>query len=217
MPEYRALDTYVGEEAATYDDHRFVSPKGRLVDRLEWGLVDSGLRRLLRFAPVRTVADVPAGTGRISLRLLGEGYAVTAVDASEDMLAVARRKAAAHEYVVGRVEELPLASGAVDAVVSVRLFGHLPDETKLDALREFARVADVGVVVLFVCDNALLTLRRRFQARSGRKLQDWHPVSPRKAEELLRLAGLRPVASSGLLGPFAETRAFVAVKEPRRR
>jgi SAM-dependent methyltransferase len=211
VPEYRALGHYSGDTATGYDGRRFVSAKGSLVDDREWRLVEWGLSLLRARSSVETVVDVPAGTGRMSVRLTAAGYSVTALDTSSDMLEVARTKSAASHYVVGRVEELPLPDASVDAVVSVRLFGHLPDATKALALREFARVSRAGIVVLFVCDNPWLSVRRRIQVRLGRDVRDWYPIPPRTAERLLREAGFEPIASSGLLGPFAETRAFVAV------
>ncbi|WP_345239792.1 class I SAM-dependent methyltransferase [Pontibacillus salipaludis] len=43
-------------------------------------------------AKVNRILDLGAGTGEISIRLAKEGYSVTGVDLSEDMLAVANRK-----------------------------------------------------------------------------------------------------------------------------
>jgi len=53
------------------------------------------LERLFRksLIPVHTVLDLACGTGTLSCLLAERGYGVTAVDASEDMLAVAQQKA----------------------------------------------------------------------------------------------------------------------------
>jgi SAM-dependent methyltransferase len=41
----------------------------------------------------KDILDIACGTGELSLRLAGEGYAVTGVDLSEDMLVIAQQKA----------------------------------------------------------------------------------------------------------------------------
>jgi len=52
-----------------------------------------------------TVADLGCGTGTIAIPLAAEGYRVTGIDLSEDMLAVAAQKAEAHSA--------PMKSGAI--------------------------------------------------------------------------------------------------------
>ena len=47
MEDYRALHSYSASQAAAYDDLRFTTWRGRLVDRLEWHLVFRGLSALM--------------------------------------------------------------------------------------------------------------------------------------------------------------------------
>ena len=77
------------EDAAAYDethDHVPLRPH-------EVAAWRATLRRLLPDPPA-AVLDAGAGTGFISLILAGQGYEVTAVDFSEQMLAVLKSKAA---------------------------------------------------------------------------------------------------------------------------
>jgi SAM-dependent methyltransferase len=74
------------------------------------------------------VAEIGCGSGRQTLPLLQAGAEVIAVDLSEDMLRVARRKALGDgrigqvDFVVASAENLPLADGTFDAAV---IFGSL--------------------------------------------------------------------------------------------
>lgn len=211
MGEYRALSSYGGDSARDYDLLRFTSWRGRLVDHLEWRLVRRGLQRLGWRPQTRaTVLDVPIGTGRIAARLSRSGADVVGVDASADMLTKAREKGSAAGFILARAESIPVPDRAADFVVSLRLFGHLPREAKLEALRQFARVGE-GCVVCFAADTPWLRSRRRRQARRGRRLDVWHPMSDRDARRLAGEAGLRVVSLLRMFGPVSETRALVLV------
>jgi SAM-dependent methyltransferase len=207
---YPALRQYSGEKARRYDSRRFASPRGRLTDGLEWLLLRRALARLRRSGRgVSSVLDVPIGTGRMAVRMTRRGINVTGVDASPDMLDVARSGGAARDYVVGRVECLPFEDLAFDVVVSVRLFGHLPPAAKAAALGEFRRVAREGAVVFFPGQTRWLQLRRAWQKRRGRPLRCWHPLSLVEARLLAREADFAVLCFLHLAGPFAETRAVV--------
>jgi len=214
VSDYRALHAYDGEDARHYDGRRFASMRGRTVDQLEWMLLRRGLRRLEAVAgPVSTVLDVPCGTGRMTLRLARSGRTVIAADASEDMLAIARSLCRGAEYVVGRVESLPLESLSVESLVSIRLMGHLPPDSRHAAFREFGRVASVGAVILYPGDSLWLRRRRVRQAAHGRILDPWYPMSAQDIRESARAGGFRVIQILGMLGPVAETRAVVLRKQ----
>jgi SAM-dependent methyltransferase len=98
-----------------------------------------------QLAPGQTVLDVACGTGvlaREAARRVGPGGAVTGLDRNEGMLAVARRKAPAIDWRLGRAEALDLADAAMDAVVSQ--FGLMFFEDRRAALREMWRVVRPG-------------------------------------------------------------------------
>ena len=210
VEDYGALRAYNGSRATAYEDLRFKTWRGRLVDRLEWRLVFRGLSVLMtRTGRLTSVVDVPAGTGRMTVRLARSGLHVVAVDASADMLAIAEARGGADDYVVGRIEQLPQLVPCADGVVSVRLFGHLPVTTQVEALRQVRAVAKYGAVITFPGDTPWLRLRRAVQARRGRPLSGWHPLSDRAASELAQKAGFEVVEVLRLLGPISETHALV--------
>lgn len=94
--------------------------------------------------------DVACGTGVGLACLLGAGAqgAMLGLDASMDMLRVARSKLAKVErnrcLSVGVSEALPCRSDSVDCVLSVLAFHHLPGELKRATLREIYRVLRPG-------------------------------------------------------------------------
>ena len=77
--------------AEAFDALRFSGPIGRLIATTQEQVIAGFL------APVagRTVLDVGTGTGRAAIALARARRGVTGVDASAEMLAVARRRAEA--------------------------------------------------------------------------------------------------------------------------
>jgi ubiquinone/menaquinone biosynthesis C-methylase UbiE len=212
MDDYPALHRYSDSQAQRYDAKRFTSLRGRAVDAVEWLCVRRAVARLERLrGPVHDILDVPIGTGRMATRLSARGFEVTGLDASADMLAVAQGIDAAHAYQVGRVEHIPFEDRSFDAVVSVRLFGHLPAGAKVAALKEFRRVARRGAVVFVPGQTRWLRMRRSWQARRGRTLGSWNPVSSSEIRALAGQADFHVVCTMYLLGPFSETRAVILV------
>lgn len=75
----------------------------------------------------KKVLDVGAGTGRLTVELARAGAEVIALDVSEEMLKVLKRKNAQIETVVGDAEDLPFADNSFDIIVAVFLVVHLKD------------------------------------------------------------------------------------------
>jgi len=162
------------------------------------------LRRLL--PPLRegaVVLDVPCGNGRLApfaaelgpARLLG-------IDG-----AAAMARAGADRYdgvAAGDASRLPLPSGSVDLVLSVRLLHHFPERgDRLRILREFARVGRDLVVVSFYRLGTVEGLRRRLKrsARIGLGLG--------AVREELRAAGIQPLRSASLT-PLLREQTFIS-------
>jgi SAM-dependent methyltransferase len=95
------------------------------------------LRRALPDPPAR-VADLGCGTGTLSLLLADEGYDVTGVDVSPEMLARARRKAPGVDFREGDAGDPPLPRAAFDVVLSRHVLWAVPDPE-----RAFGRWVDL--------------------------------------------------------------------------
>lgn len=132
------------------DSHTYDEAKSHAIsDPLEAAAWRQALREALPEPPAR-VLDIGAGTGALSLLAAELGHRVTALDLSEGMLAVARRKAAERGlelgFVVGSGTEPP--SGPFDAVIERHVLWTLPDpEGALRAWREVMGAG--GRLVLF--------------------------------------------------------------------
>lgn len=92
------------------------------------------------------VLDAACGTGRYTIPLAQAGARVTGIDLSEEMLDVARRKAAGGglslDLRVGDVRALPFADASFDLAICALALCHLPDLSP--AARELARVLRPG-------------------------------------------------------------------------
>jgi demethylmenaquinone methyltransferase/2-methoxy-6-polyprenyl-1,4-benzoquinol methylase len=106
---------------------------------------DPRWRRFLvtRVPPGTRVLDVATGTGAVAAELLARGCAVTGLDQSEGMLAVARERLAGRaELVTGSAESLPFADGEFEALTFTYLLRYVDQPGAV--LRELARVVRPG-------------------------------------------------------------------------
>jgi tRNA (cmo5U34)-methyltransferase len=92
------------------------------------------------------ILELGVGTGETAGRVLAlhPGAELVGIDASEDMLAIARRSLPG-EYRVGRIED-PLPEGPFDLVVSALVVHHLHATGKRDLFRRVAAVLEPGGV-----------------------------------------------------------------------
>lgn len=123
-----------GAAAGAYAEHR----PGYAEAAVRWALEPVLDRR-----PVR-VADVGAGTGKLTATLVSLGAETTAVEPDPQMLAELRRAVPAVSSVPGSAEEIPLPDASLDAVLAGQAM-HWFDMDR--ALPEIARVLRPGGVL----------------------------------------------------------------------
>jgi len=212
--------------ARTFDDRRFGGPIGELVAREQAGV----LARFLDPIAGRTIVDVGTGTGRAALQLAQAGAHVTGIDASEQMLAVARQRAAAAatavNFQIGDAHALPFPDRNFDAAVCLRVLMHTPDWRH--SVAELCRVADRFVVADFpsAASVALVqALWRRALHAAGVRTEAYRVFSRGEIARAFRTGGFRirgihrqfvlPIALHKAIGSlrFTETseRALAAV------
>jgi ubiquinone/menaquinone biosynthesis C-methylase UbiE len=102
---------------------------------------------LARIAEKENVLDIGCGTGTLALaakRRVGIGGTLNAIDASPEMIARARKKAKRKRldvhFQIAAAEALPLPDASQDAVLSVAMLHHLPDDVRRACISEAARV-----------------------------------------------------------------------------
>lgn len=142
--DWQQISKIWDEDAAAYDETQGHVP----LRPLEVAAWRATLRRLLPDPPAR-VLDAGAGTGFVSLILADQGYEVTAVDFSEQMLAILKAKAARLGLNVNAVQadvaDLPPGQ-AFDAVVERDIMWTLIDPGA--ALSAWRTAAPAGRLVL---------------------------------------------------------------------
>ncbi|HUP19310.1 MAG TPA: class I SAM-dependent methyltransferase [Gemmatimonadota bacterium] len=131
------------EVAEDYDFHRLGSPALQRRNRRKWTAVRAALTDA---EGIRTVLDLPCGTGRFTGSLAGEGYRVVGGDISFEMMRKALdapdgRREGVLGYVQADAERLPFPDGAVDCVMSIRFLFHVDPGTRVRILSEMRRVS----------------------------------------------------------------------------
>jgi ubiquinone/menaquinone biosynthesis C-methylase UbiE len=192
-PEHYSYTVYADPQMAeSFDRLRFGGPIGRL-------LLETQDRVLLAFLGEvrgRHVLDVGTGTGRAALTLARAGAHVVGIDASAEMLRVARARADAEGVSIafeeGDAHALARGDGAVDAAVSFRVLMHTPGWRR--CLGELCRVAREKIVFDYpaACSAALLqSIARRVAARLGRKTEPYRVFTAGAIAQVLDAHGYR--------------------------
>ena len=158
--------------AASFDAKRFGGPIGTLLLQDQ----ERVLAEFLGDVSGRRILDMATGTGRAALALAKRGAIVTGVDASREMLSVARARAAdaglSIEFAEGDVHALAFPNRVFDAAVCLRMLMHVPDWRK--ALSELCRVTAHRLIIDYpavASTAALQVMWRRAAVTMGRHVE----------------------------------------------
>lgn len=112
---------------------------------------------LAHIQPGERVLEVGCGTGDVAIAACapaGERGSVSGIDASPEMIAVARAKAAhaglTIDFRLEPIEALTYPDATFDIVLSSLMMHHLPDDLKRQGLAEIARVLKPGGRLLII-------------------------------------------------------------------
>lgn len=180
--------------AEGFDALRFGGPIGQMVQDAQEVLL------MQAFGPIRgrTILDVGTGTGRAALALARAGAVVTGIDASEQMLAVARRAADERKlsatFQVGDAHAIPFGDRQFECAVSLRVIMHTPNWRQ--CVSELCRVAKWRVVVDFPSAQSAAALEsraRRKRLARGEKVEAYRTLSVGDVRAAIETQGFRVI------------------------
>jgi SAM-dependent methyltransferase len=178
--------------ARSFDDRRFGGPIGEIIAEDQARVIMD----MVGCVQERRVLDVGTGTGRAALLLARAAAAVTAVDASDEMLAIARERAAAQGVHVrfqrGDAHALEFADRAFEVVVSLRVLMHAREWRSV--IRELCRVADELVILDYPSRSSFALIQsgaRRVMHAAGLRTEPYRVFGQREIARELARAGYR--------------------------
>jgi ubiquinone/menaquinone biosynthesis C-methylase UbiE len=184
-----------GTIAPRYDAW-YRSPRGMMYDRLERAAVD----RLLPPAPQGgKLLEIGCGTGHWSEYFAGKGFAVTGVDISERMIAVARQKdIVGATFEVADAERLPFADGSFDVAAAITVLEFTADPVCV--VSETIRcVKKTGGMLILGLLNRLSGYNRRRKRRSASMYASRTLLSPADLRTLLAAYGEPSILVAGFV------------------
>ena len=195
--DYREKKRFYQDEAVArdYDFHRFGSTERARRNARKWQAISQALSRT---TDIRSVLDLPCGTGRFTGHLGDAGYDVVGADISTAMMREARSRLEGrrglHGFLRADAERLPLADRSVDCVMSIRFLHHIDPPTRVVVLRELARVSRRWLVLDFRHKHSYRYMNLRLRAALGFPSRRGMPqVSRRQLTAELGAAGIRVV------------------------
>ena len=192
-PKHYSYELYADPKMAeAFEGMRFSGPIGRLIAESQEHVIASFLDPI---AGLR-VLDVGTGTGRGAIALAARGARVTGVDASAEMLAVARRRASESgvevDFLQGDAHGLAYEDRSFDVVLCLRVLMHTPDWRQ--SLGELCRVASRAVVFDYpalMSAAALQSAARRTANAMGGKTEAYRVFTDRSVRATLAANGFR--------------------------
>jgi len=181
--------------ASRFDERRFGGPIGELVAADQAAV----LAGYVGPTAGRSILDIGTGTGRAAILLARGGARVTGLDASEQMLAVARQRAAqehlAIDLVTGDAHAVAFPDRRFDVAISLRVLMHTPDWRRVIA--ELCRVSRDRVVFDYPSARSAALLQSMARAalhRLGGSTEPYRVFSDAAIDRALAAAGFRVVA-----------------------
>jgi ubiquinone/menaquinone biosynthesis C-methylase UbiE len=178
--------------AHSFEGRRFGGPIGEYVAASQARVLANMVGRIKD----RSIVDVGTGTGRAAILMARGGARVTAVDASQEMLEVAKTRAAEERlnirFVRGDAHALQFADRNFDVAICLRVLMHAPDWRQ--CLSELCRVAERLVIFDYpsAISVALLeSMSRRVVHTLGARTEAYRVFSDRSIRQALEASKFR--------------------------
>ena len=178
--------------AKTFDRRRFSGPIGEMIAGTQARVLANFVGRIHD----RPILDVGTGTGRAALLLSRGGAHVTGIDASEQMLAIARKRAADEganiRFMVGDVHAIDFPDRSFDVAVCLRVLMHSP-KWRL-CVAELCRVADRLVILDYPAKRSVARIESAWRGvlhAIGMKTEPYRTFTHAEIDEAFTRAGFR--------------------------
>ena len=158
-------------------DAWYRTPRGNWIGETEYHL----LREALALPPGASVLDVGCGTGYFTRRLASDGFDITGVDSSPEMIRYARsRCVAGKRYLAGDARRLPFPDRHFDFVVAITSLCFIREQEQ--ALAEMVRVTRRRIVLGLLNRHSLLYWQKgRHGGRGAYHGARWHTARAARA------------------------------------
>ena len=177
-------------------DAWYRAPRGAMYDRLEKATID---KLLPPTSQGGKLLEVGCGTGHWSEYFAGKGYAVTGVDISERMIAIARQRSiSGATFDMADAEKLPFPDGGFDAVAAITALEFTADPVQ--AVSEMTRcVRKPGGMLIVGVLNRLSGCNQRRKRRATSMYASTTLFSPDDLRALLDHAGTPTILAAGFI------------------
>jgi ubiquinone/menaquinone biosynthesis C-methylase UbiE len=184
-----------GKIASRYDAW-YRTPRGAMYDRLEKRAID-GL--LPSASDGDRLLDIGCGTGHFSEHFASRGFAVTGVDISESMIAIARQKTIGRSaFAVADAERLPVADETFDVAAAITVLEFVSDPARV--VSEMVRcVKKPGGLLILGVLNRLSAYNRTKQRKGIRMYALARLLAPADLRDVLRPYGAPEIRVAGFV------------------
>ncbi|MHC4841159.1 MAG: class I SAM-dependent methyltransferase [Planctomycetota bacterium] len=190
-----------------YNAIRFKGGFGGPKTLRKWKLIQKAIAGI---PDIKTVMDLPCGTGRFTALALDHGWDLINADISGPMLDAARNCAEGHPNLIGNLRTdattLPFDDKSLGLIFSIRFLMHVPREVRVKVFREFGRVSKQYVVLDVrhkYCINLYWKKFRRAIGNKKVKIPE-HRYTMLELAEDIEAGGLRLIKKVWNYPPFSE-------------
>ena len=173
---------YYDDLAKKYDQDRFGNTYGKFIDSQERKILDQILTNKSEL-----VVDLACGAGRFL------NYASIGVDASLQMIEIAKSKFPQKTFLQNEADKILLGSNSIDTIISFHFFMHLDEKKIIQVLEEANRILKKNGRIIFDIPS------QKRRNLLGYKKVNWHGASSLNLDNLKSIPNFKINKTFGLL------------------
>ena len=146
------MNVFLKPEIANAYDKYYQSSFGGKVDEIEKDIIN----RLINNIPKTEMLELGCGTGHWSDYFSNKGFKITAIDASESMLDIAKSKGIDADFSIADAQNLPFKDDSFHIISSITMLEFVDDQNAV--IQEIYRVLkkDAWLVLGFLNEKSIL-------------------------------------------------------------